>query len=325
MSHERKAAMRTPIALLLVGCAASIADAAGMSNDAGVNARRIAWGTRAVSMGEAYAGVSDDALAIGYNAGGLGMVKNAGGVLTHAGWLLGTNHDSLALAVPVTNGVVGLGASQLTLRGTQRDTYGAEMGALQTTSGAVELGYAKGWENLGVGAVVHYTSESHATIGGRSVGADLGALVKTDTMRGMNIGMSVQNLGEGIRAGSEGAPQPTTLRVGGASTGLVGESLTLAADVSYQMIDYRTDVSVGGEYRVAAGPVGLALRAGFKWEKGSYLGGSAGGRVGLGVTVPMKGVVVGLGYALAPYGELGTVHRVSLEIGGLATAERRGR
>ncbi len=112
--------------------------------------------------------------------------------------------------------------------------------------------------------------------------------------------------------------------MGVASTGLVGESLILSGEVGYQMIDYRTNVSVGGEYRVDAGPVGLALRAGYKWDKDSYLGAGAGGRVGLGVTVPMKGVSVGLSYALAPYGELGTVHRVSLEVAGLPGTERRG-
>ena len=73
----------------------------------------IGVGARAIGMGEAYVGISNDALALYWNPGGLVFTEGVSFTTTHTEWFAGISHDFVGIAVPIGNGTIGASATFL--------------------------------------------------------------------------------------------------------------------------------------------------------------------------------------------------------------------
>ena len=74
----------------------------------------IGVGARAIGMGEAYVAVSNDALALYWNPGGLAFIDAVSITTTHTEWFAGLSHDFAGISVPVGEGAIGVSASFFT-------------------------------------------------------------------------------------------------------------------------------------------------------------------------------------------------------------------
>lgn len=305
------------IALLAAALAAGPARAAESS---AAQFLRLGFGARALGMGEAFAAVADDASALHYNPAGLapGDFPERKSALFSYAWHIqqtGISHAAL-LARPWAYGLTYFSAGSME----GRDDAGAATGDFTARDMALAAGRGWAYGDFSFGAAAKFVSQRIGGNGGGSASAaaaDLGALWRPEGSRA-RFGAALTNLGTKVRFKTRSYPLPLLLRAGAAYE-LRDTPLLLGAQLDFPN-DSGAALRLGAEYRAAEN---FRLRAGYKTSSeedrdailGRELGGEAGGVSSLfgffaGVGVSMGDFV--LDYALAPYGELGSAHRVSL-------------
>lgn len=258
---------------------------------------------RAIAMGEAQTGLVDNVNALFWNPAGLDKVKGIELAFMHNFHFMDMHHDYLGIASPIGNrGTIGLAVYYWTSGSIQ----GMDEKALPTTEfSAWDLAAGIYYANqvtpaLSAGAGLKAVMESNEDEGATAFAGDVG-LQFSPPVAGLTLGMSVKNLGTKLKLVNGSYPLPITVRLGaGWKPPLAG--LSLVSDVVVP-IDDSPSLSVGGEYRIMNL---FAVRTGYK--TGSDLGAVSGLRAGCGFSLPN----MGLDYAYAPYGELGSSHRLSL-------------
>lgn len=257
-------------------------------------------GARAMGMGEAYTAVADDASALYWNAAGLGTVKNLQIAVTYDKWYMDTMFSQALFAWPLPTGTIGADIYYLNMGSiTGRDLYGAPTQTINPYGVGGSIGYGISFGGISAGAAVKMISQSMGNISNAAFAGDIGALYKTGIFA---AGASLQNIGSGA-----GYSLPMNIKAGVAVKALEIQQhgLLAALDMQYLFKD-AVSLSAGAEY-VYSGIV--ALRLGYK--------------LGFGVTnlEGLKGLSGGIGlrysnlnfdYAVVPYGDLGTTHRVTL-------------
>jgi outer membrane protein OmpA-like peptidoglycan-associated protein len=131
--------------------------------------------------------------------------------------------------------------------------------------------------------------------------------------KGWRLGLVAQNLGM-----TSDKLMPINFRVG---AGYLAQEVlspygrgTLGLDVLIP-IDNQVKISLGGEYAHITPHTEFAVRAGYKLgHEIKDMDGLAGLTTGAGFAVSTEGLKYQLDYAFVPYGELGSVHRVSLTV-----------
>jgi hypothetical protein len=258
---------------------------------------------RAIAMGEAQTGLVDNVNSLFWNPAGLDKVKGLELAFMHNFHFMDMHHDYLGIASPVGNrGTIGLAVYYWTSGTIQ----GMDEKALPTSEFsawdlAAGIYYANQFSpTLSVGLGLKAVMESNEEEGATAFAGDAGVQF-SPPLAGLTLGMTVKNLGTKLKLVEDSYPLPVTIRLGaGWTPPLAGASLV--SDVVIPTDD-TPSLSVGGEYSIMRV---FALRAGYK--TGSDLGATAGLRAGCGFTLSR----IGLDYAFAPYGELGSSHRVSL-------------
>ncbi len=289
------------IALCLLGASAPVY--AGDPGSAGAVFLKLGIDSRAIAMGEAQTGLADNVNSLFWNPAGLDRLKGLELAFMHNFHFMDMHHDYFGLASPVANrGTIGIALYYWT-SGT---IEGMDMKGLPTSDFSAwdlsaGLYYANQLTpNLSAGAGVKAIMEKNEEESGTAYAGDVGLLF-TPPVAGLSLGLSVQNLGTKVKLKEEGYSLPLTARMGVGFRVPVAP-VSLAADVAVP-VDDSPALSVGSEYWIAGV---FALRAGYK--TGSDLGASSGVRAGCGFSVG----IVGLDYAFAPYGDLGSSHRLSL-------------
>ncbi len=273
----------------------------GGAGDAGVAFLRVPVDARIVGIGEASVSFIDNASAMFYNPAGLGKISSIDLVFMHNAWLMGMNHEYFSSAFAIKKiGTFGLSFNYLssgsipviTIRG---DSTGDTFSASDWTA---SIGYAGKIGDLSLGCSFKYLRESNEEFGASSMSVDIGAAYDLP-IKGLKTGLSVANLGTGLRLDQERFPLPIIFRLGWrydlGKLGFTQDFIISNAD--------QIGFALGAEYWIANI---LALRAGYR--SGSGTEGISGLRSGVGLKI--KGF--GLDYAVAPYGKLGLTHRVSL-------------
>ena len=276
------------------------------SGDAGTTAfplLRVPIGSRGCAMGEAYTAAADDANAVFWNTGGLGRVTSVQFGLSHHEWFGGIRDENLGLALPLGPGCLGLGAVFSSTRDIEVWDPDNGNGANATArSGYAVLGYGLPISrklSCGIAAKALYDDLIDQT--GTGFCGDAGLLY--EPWHQVRVGLSLQNLGPNMRYGDGGYALPMTARLG---TAYEHRLFRVLFDAGIPLAG-APDLHIGGEYRMKNI---LALRAGYRlgpqaWDELSLLSGVT---AGLGVNLGM----FSLDYAFTPYGNLGMVHRLSL-------------
>ncbi|OGS23968.1 MAG: hypothetical protein A2297_09150 [Elusimicrobia bacterium RIFOXYB2_FULL_48_7] len=246
---------------LLVLCCVSSGVYAGAGSEGG-DFLNIGIGARAIAMGGAFTGLSDDISAGYWNPGGLVQLKSTEFLTMYDTLFEGMSHIYLGLGKKLEKGsVIGAQVNYLTsgdIAGV--DKNGNALGNFSTNSTAMTVTYS-GYmsETVGYGISLKTVTENIAGLNGSGLGADLGLLYKGETM---NLGLAVQNLGSGITydGDTQASPFPVVVRAGLGYylTRTEVNSFVVSADLSKISSDESLGMGLGMEYKTGV----MAFRGG---------------------------------------------------------------
>lgn len=295
---------------------------AGMPADQGTTAAsflKLGTSPRAIAMAEAFGGVADDVGAIQYNASGLGYLNQKQFTLMHAVWFQDIFYNYAALAWPIDGiGTVGLSFFYLnagTFEKVGFDAFDNPVNLGQFTASSMVMGLSfsrKIVDFLSAGLNIKMLNESIESFSAGSVAVDVSGLYKTP-VKGLDVGLNIQNLGPSMGV-EQAFSLPINVRLGlgyrPAAHIVVGLDYT-------QPIETAGILSLGGEYGYRDT---LFVRMGYRYQGAidynqTYTGFgpsvAAGINLGLGLKLYKNYL---LDYAYAPYGFLGTTHRIALTL-----------
>ncbi len=248
-----------------------------------------------MGMGEAMVAVDDDINALYFNPAGLAEIDREFSSCYQDG-VLDSFYTSFAYSQSTKIG--GLGIRFGCLDGGEAAVYefnGSERSLNAQKDTYLQAGLGRRLrENLKIGGGIKIISSKLAEeYDASGVGIDLGLLVKKN---GVNLGLSLQNMGTGLKYEDEKTPLPTTLRVGGA---IIGKPIILALE-GKKVFGEKLILSVGGEYWYQDL---LALRLGYK-------AGDTNQDITCGFGLRYK--TFQFDYAFVPIKDLDSAHRISL-------------
>jgi hypothetical protein len=314
--------MRKTILLL---AALSAAAASAPAQDCGFSFLRLPLKARAVAMGEALVGASDDLAGLPYNPAGLSLIKDRQGSAGYTNYAADIQAGSLSYVQPWDQrGSFSAGISYLNSGSIKETTLDLPTGTGNTFSYntlALSLGYGRVINSqLYAGAMLKGVYDKVQEYSAAAVAVDLGALYEIDMEQAaeflfkakgphnygssLTAGFSVLNLGVAAKAFvTEKEKLPLTFR-GGLAYRPVMNRLTIALAAS-KAIDTGIKAQLGLEYFAKEA---LALRLGYNGAMGDIKTGSdlddfTGLACGVGICVKKYRIDV----AYAPMGGLGSL------------------
>ncbi|MBI5574577.1 MAG: PorV/PorQ family protein [Elusimicrobia bacterium] len=282
------------------------------------NFLKIGVGARATGMGEAAVGVCDDVNSIYWNPAGLGTISNAESSFLYTKWLADMSYQYFLNAYPVKsdglpNQTLGLAIYNFTYG----DIQGADYEGLKTKnlragdlaiciSDGIKLDDVIDLKNFYAGLSVKYIGETLDNKKASAFAGDAGIFNKQNLLNGeMGFGLSVRNVGSGLKFVSESYPLPMNISFGTSyKRNLFGleDPLTLAVDVNYPN-DNKFYFNGGAEYWIINL---IGVRVGYK--TGQDIG--SGIRAGVGLKMNIFQIDV----AYAGYDKLGDTYRLGMTL-----------
>jgi len=315
--RARAAAALMPALLL---CAVLLPSASAQGFDAGsagtssAQFLKIAAGARGAGLGEAYSALADDAFALDWNPAGLINVKKNSMAFMHSPYLAGTYVDYFAYAETAGDvGAWGVSFKYMNFgKISQTDSSGLETGTFTPYDSALNVGFAcyiTGFnkdpeERFVLGATGKFV---RAQIKGsdNTVSADIGLLMPYMFENRFRLSLAAQNIMGTLRYDKEEASLPLILRLGSATR--LTDNFTLTADVDAPR-DNLPFFAMGAELKLPIREdLDVFLRSGFNTRGISDLGGTRNVAFGGGLRYGNYN----LDYAFSPFGDLGSVHRIS--------------
>jgi outer membrane protein OmpA-like peptidoglycan-associated protein len=289
-----------------------------------VNFLKIGMGARAAGMGDAFMPVADDSLAVFWNPAGLMLTRRTDLSFTHAEWLQGVDDEFITFSHRAKDeGAFGGSLTYLGVKPytstleTSTGDYGGTGGQVSAHDFALSLAYAQRlgfWfpgrilNKILVGFGATLMNQHLDTAGASGAAFNFGGMYEIKRRR-TYAAITVTNLGTTLA----GMSQPLAVTVGAShklrKLLMKKDSLTFAAAVPIYN-DTGARFNIGTEYVARFGEAEAALRGGYR--SGYDLNGTSGVCVGAGILRHYPTFDLGLDYALAPYGELGLTHRITL-------------
>jgi len=269
---------------------------------------KLGVGSRPVAMGEAFVAVADDINALYWNPSGLSLSEGKQVIFTHTEWFQAIRYEYLAYCQPAFGGTIGTGITYLYITDIERrDLAGVLLGTTVPANDlAIAVSYAKTLsERLNLGGTVKIINQQLDDKSALGIAADLGLQYKLNK-EGLVMGLALQNMGYEAPFITEVNPLPMNLKAG-ITNKFADSKLTLSSDLNYSILDSIWAVGAGIEYWVH--PV-FAIRAGYKYN--SAINNTLGALAGLTCGAGFKIGILGIDYALVPYGDLGYTHRVTV-------------
>ncbi|NPV14491.1 PorV/PorQ family protein [candidate division WOR-3 bacterium] len=275
---------------------------------------RVPLGARPCALGEAFTGAADDINAIYFNPAGLGYLADIQLALAHQEWFADIRDENLSFMAPLGSGTLGISGVLSTMRNVENWYAGAsypETIALSSGYATVAYGVKLGDAiAFGIGAKGLYDALPDDNVG-RGVCFDLGFLYRIRS--GFRVGIAIQNLGPGIKYGSERFALPLGVRTGVSYRVNRERSWLNGLRVLFDANAARggfPDFHFGMEYPLYEI---LFCRIGYRLGPQDYrsLSPWAGFTAGVGVARERWA----LDYAYVPYGELGATHRLTIRTG----------
>lgn len=313
----KKLILLLPLAALLLYPALCFGQA--KVGTAGAQFLEIGVSARAIGMGEAFLGVSDDASALYYNPGGLSLLTQKEVIFTHVRYPADINYNFIGAVMPTPSlaGTFGVAFYWLGMDDMPVTTYGAITGTGQTfTSRDYALGftYSAGLtDRFSIGVTAKYITQLLDTYKATGWAADLGTYYDTG-FRNFKICMSIANFGPDMKFIKESYPLPIDFKFGTAIDIIQSESsrLTAAVQASHPN-DNLEKYAFGLEYWFNNM---FALRAGKKFNYDYYDDSKFSGGItfGAGARLPISSYRISLDYAYQDLGYLDSVNRFSLGV-----------
>ncbi|MDO9392337.1 MAG: PorV/PorQ family protein [bacterium] len=310
----------------------SLTAAFASAQDCGFSFLRLPLKARAVSMGEALVGASDDLAGLSYNPAGLSLIKSRQGSAGYTNYAADIQTGSISYVQPRDQwSTYSAGISYLNSGSIKETTLDLPTGTGNTFSYntlALSLGYGRIiTSQLFAGAALKGVYDKVQEYSASAVAVDLGALYEIDMDQAARVlfkargsrnygssltaGFSVLNLGVAAKAFvTEKEKLPLTFR-GGLAYRPVMNRLTIALAAS-KAVDAGVKAQLGLEYFAKDA---LALRLGYNGamrdiKTGSDLDDFTGLSCGLGIYVRKYRLDV----AYAPMGGLGNPLRADISV-----------
>ena len=264
--------------------------------ETGAQFLKIGVGAKACAMGEAFAGLADDPSAIYWNPAGLTQINSVEILGMQNFWLLDMSYQYFAFALPTHYGNFGVAVAYSSSGKIPKYENFQQIGDYKAYDASGTIAYANKLSkrfSFGIGTKIIQQKIEEEDAKGFAV--DFGLLYELKFIKGMNIGLAVQNLGPGIKFIEKEDPLPLNIK-GGISYNI--DSMTLTGDFNKPK-DNDLRFNIGGEFLIKNI---LALRAGYN-SANSYT-------AGVGFTWSKLSV----DYAYVPYEDIEDTHRISVRV-----------
>lgn len=302
--------MRKILFLILCTFCLSFARAADFSADArgttGAQFLELPVGARAIAMGSAYSSTSGDPFSAYYNPAGLARIEKLNIGLMHAIYFQDISYEYGVLATPIKEmGVIAVSAQYLAIsKLAEVDKTGVPTGdSFKPNDMAVSAIYAKHLGVVDFGVSAKYI-KSQILNSASSFAGDIGLQTKIGKCA---FGLSVLNIGKGLKFLDEESSLPTT--------GRIGASILLSPKWLFSIDGIAPKgtnplIAAGAEYKlVLIQKIKVALRAGYNSRySSSKLSGLAGVNAGAGLDFGG----INIDYAWSPAGDLGSTQLFSI-------------
>jgi len=262
-----------------------------------------ATGVRQLGMGEVATGISDDAVGMHYNPGGLATVRNIELNAMYHQNIMDTRNEAINLTYPLNRGLflrkrAGIGIGVLAYQGGEIEWIKLNPDESVKSSEVVkaESDYQVGlcyseeiarfYGNTYAGVMVKWIqSKLVEKYKASAFGIDLGILHK---LGGLGIGVAFQNIGTGMKFIEEADSLPLTLRLGGSYERKIGKLVKMVAGLDgIKVKNEDMGCNIGGECWV--GDI-LGMRAGYKINGEN--------KVNIGASIRYKWVQLDYGYRM---------------------------
>lgn len=270
----------------------------------GLSFLKLGAGSRAVSMGEAYTAVANDASGTYWNPAGLVNLSGTELMFTHNKWLQDITNEFAAFGFRAGKNAFGVSFMSNTIGGIERRVKASAepLDILNAHDIMFGLSYARGLgENLSLGTTVKYLYQKIYIESASGLAVDFGLQYQTP-LQGLKTGLVFQNFGFMSKLQEESTELPQTIRLGLAYQlpfQILNGKFLLAADWM-KILENTSHINFGFEYNFIHY---LALRFGYQTgydDKGLH--------AGFGVHFNRYR----LDYAYVPFtSDLGNSHRIS--------------
>lgn len=270
----------------------------------------IGVGARALGLGGAYTALADDANSLYWNPAGLSQAEKREFTASHAEMFESTRLDFLAYAHPTSQGTFAGGVTYLSQGKIEgRDGLGRPTAGFDASDAAVSLGYARKLDAADLGASFKYLRSHIGSSEAQGVAVDLGARRELDGVGPgkLVLGVSLRNLGPGLKFADQRNDLPLRLAVGAAYRLSGGHAL--AVEMVNSPRGTGTDAAFGGEYQAVKN---VYLRGGYTTQTAITGGSGFDAAKGLTLGLGFRDEKWALDYAVLPSGELGRSHRFSV-------------
>ncbi|MEK7722525.1 MAG: PorV/PorQ family protein, partial [Elusimicrobiota bacterium] len=309
-----------PIAALLaaIGIFSALSAFAGQPGASSASFLKFAPSPRGTGMGEAYTSISQDAYAAWWNPAGLASVETPEVCATYNASFEAVSQQYVSFAFPLRYGsTLGFNVTRMSVTPFQGyDAVGYKTKQVDSVDAAFGAAYARTLLKdeierpvFSIGANLKSISERLDNASANTFALDLGAVYylrpahywmsKTPAQE-FAFGLSVKNLGPGLKFDRLSFPLPLSSTIGASWTSHPwgAHTLTLALDQTIAN-DEKYTVNLGAEYFMFQL---LSFRAGYK--SGQAMG--SGVRAGVGFRLSF----MDLDYSLSPFGDLGSAHKL---------------
>lgn len=275
--------------------------------ESGADFLNVEMGARPGAMGSAFTAMSTDVNSIYYNTAGLAFMDKREVSFMHADGMMDNSYDFAAMAFPIKDFKAAFSFAKFT-HGTfdTRSADRSSAGNFDASDMVMSFALARkitGHSSLGM--AVKFLSSNIANYSANAVAFDMGITQRIKDMP-MALGLSVRNLGYGMKFINERENLPLSINAGAAIG--IASAVNLSVDIKRMVYDEKTFLSFGTEYNVMGG---LSLRGGYSsmaLDGGSQdIAGSISGGIGLKTASNMT-----LDYSFTPMGEFETVNKLSL-------------